>query len=459
VAKTSDVSKTGSHEKQKCNLESTLFPLTTPYISEVINESKTYIYLEDIDRKVAYCNTQNRFIPIAHIGQLKLFLTELQFLTDNLNSRDDKVFVIYAGSAPSNKLPYLADMFPNIIWILVDPNIHYLKFGKNDQYSADHAKNILYFKIAAKYATDAANIGQDSKVAHELRHVYLYNSSGNEKILRSDYLQGDIPDNLAEIVSASQSRFFIIEDYYTDRISELLAPLAHDNTNKVYFISDIRTNVNEDAPSDLDILWNSAMMYNWLKILKPTKFMIKFRCPYIMDEKAKKRLRDEYENAEYSHDVLKNSDIDFLGNFENGIFRYIKPEKICLQAFADVTSTESRLIGSNVYDLVDFDVDDYNDKFFYYNRVPRPYGYHTEHEGDLSQEIGIDRCGDCALMCHIFNEYIKKYNTGQSAKTLISELLRSINRNLKSQNHGFYFDKFASVDDLREFLEHKCKKI
>lgn len=56
-----------------------------------------------------------------HWGQRKLFLSELYFLTKY--SKLGKV-VIYAGAAPGTHIEYLATLFPEHIFLLVDP-CHY----------------------------------------------------------------------------------------------------------------------------------------------------------------------------------------------------------------------------------------------------------------------------------------------------------------------------------------------
>lgn len=86
------------------------------------------------------CSTQ------LHIGQLKLFLSTLQFLT--LYCDTDKInHIIYPGSAPGNNIPLLCDMFPNTRWYLCDPrpieavheNIVWLK---NDFFLEEHMDEI-----------------------------------------------------------------------------------------------------------------------------------------------------------------------------------------------------------------------------------------------------------------------------------------------------------------------------
>jgi hypothetical protein len=62
----------------------------------------------------------DRFV---HIGQRKLFLSEIQHLSAKLKSKDEVAIVVYAGSAASNKGWMEHLMFPNVKFLFVDPNM------------------------------------------------------------------------------------------------------------------------------------------------------------------------------------------------------------------------------------------------------------------------------------------------------------------------------------------------
>lgn len=55
---------------------------------------------------------------VVHWGQLKLLLSEIEFLTEH--SRDQDV-VVYAGAAPGTHTEFLASLFPKLSFVLVDP--------------------------------------------------------------------------------------------------------------------------------------------------------------------------------------------------------------------------------------------------------------------------------------------------------------------------------------------------
>src|SRR6185437_14713883 len=60
---------------------------------------KTIKYFDEIDEELEYKEHKEVARQIMHIGQLKLFLTELEFLTDSLKSYQEDAVVVYAGSA------------------------------------------------------------------------------------------------------------------------------------------------------------------------------------------------------------------------------------------------------------------------------------------------------------------------------------------------------------------------
>jgi len=57
----------------------------------------------------------------AHLGQRKLFITELYMLSRYLKSYQDKAVMVYAGAAAGIHFPYLSKIFPNVDMHLYDP--------------------------------------------------------------------------------------------------------------------------------------------------------------------------------------------------------------------------------------------------------------------------------------------------------------------------------------------------
>ena len=61
-------------------------------------------------------------LVFCHLGQRKLFMSELQVLNRFLPDITMKATIVYAGAAPGIHTPLLLKLFPNTIWHLYDPN-------------------------------------------------------------------------------------------------------------------------------------------------------------------------------------------------------------------------------------------------------------------------------------------------------------------------------------------------
>jgi hypothetical protein len=155
-----------------------------------VKEMYPCIKVDDIKIRQTYHNRINSK-HIVHNGQRKLFLSELEFLT--LYCRKIK-YILYAGAAPSMKTYYLSLLFPDKVFILIDPN----KF------------DILIYP----------NKNQHKFILETIK--YLDPKKSNTW--------------LKTIKSSDKVRIFLINDYYTDTISDIFK----DETTA--FISDIRTN-------------------------------------------------------------------------------------------------------------------------------------------------------------------------------------------------------------------------
>lgn len=64
-----------------------------------------------------------------HLGQRKLFVTELWFLSHYLRRYDNKAVVVYVGAASGAHIKILLNLFPNVEWHLYDPAKFVIKTG------------------------------------------------------------------------------------------------------------------------------------------------------------------------------------------------------------------------------------------------------------------------------------------------------------------------------------------
>jgi hypothetical protein len=265
----------------------------------------------------------------------------------------------------------------------------------------------------------------------------------NGVMTRGDEIIGTT-DGCVDIIMKAPQHIFIIENFMNDDLAKILSGLTTIKAaNSTYFISDVRTNMeNEDYVSEIDVLWNSAMVYNWLTLLKPSKYMLKFRCPWIVSVAAQERALGQV--RDYHKEAFAACPIDMLGNLQRGEFHYM-PGDIYLQQYAPSSSAETRLIGSSL-DVVKYDITEYEEKLSYYNNVVRASSTDISDQycnagddgprSDRCSKLCVDHCMDCSNMIRIFENYNKKYNADIDVIGSIDTLLKQINRNICCNSHG-----------------------
>lgn len=439
----------------------------------LVSGATTMVEYDDIKHRTPYAGKSDPKADkglrrAVHNGQLKLFLTELQFLTMYLKTNNDPCYVVYAGSAPSHKLGMLMALFPKTKFVLIDPAEHLIEYlaesgVRETQYSPNRINAQLYFS-----ATD------DDKFRKRIgngveRQINLYRKG----LVSRDSNKGlnampTSSDELVRVIRDSAQQVYIIESIMTVEIAELLAPLGAGSEGPLLFVSDIRTNQGKDAPSNVDIIWNSAQHLNWLRRLRPAHYILKFHPPYPEAEKQRDKGLQEYAVRQETHDDVSNCKdmVDFLENYKAGRFVYLKGDHIFIQAFAPLNSTEVRLVGSNTEEMVEYDMIEFEERMRYYNVFHRPLGNHEEMRGYENQGLGIDRCGDCAIAGHIFKEYLQKYKGSASSSTvaaLFQKVLVSIRRDLFSVDNMHGKDNIhtallpGKAFGIEDAVDHLCE--
>ena len=403
-------------------------------LAEIVDDEYNVIELKDIDQSIKY---QSGIRPnnILHIGQLKLMLSELEFLTDYYHKSKLQSLFIYVGSAPGNHMSFISDLFPELKFLLIDPNELNVLFKDADQFNKKYQDLFLYFK----YQTS-----KESKI------INFYNNEKIEKTEKTKKTAQTLDfQKMIEVIRDTNYKFYIYEDLFTDEFS-----LADFSEFNLYFCSDIRTNTGttdfSSMPNDLDILYNNAQQYFWIKNLKPSYSLLKFRCPYFSDHLFLKKDTDKVAELPIFEKV--KDDIDFLDDYRKKIIKYLKPEHIYLQAFPGISSTEVRLVISKktIIDQIweSFDPKEYEDKLFYYNKFIRPFCFHANNSEYFDKKIGIDGCGDCNIMIHIFKKYLennsKEKNHVKKIKEMTNEILKIIGKSLiqKNNKHGAFFTPY-----------------
>ena len=119
-----------------------------------------------------YMGTQYRCFSTNHLGQLKLFLSTLQFLL-YYAPPNKEIHVVYPGSAEGHNIPFIMSLFPQCRWYLIDPkergfdkrlyNHPKTAYIKKSLFN-DKIVNELYDKLKNKYTLLISDIRLHEKM-------------------------------------------------------------------------------------------------------------------------------------------------------------------------------------------------------------------------------------------------------------------------------------------------------
>jgi hypothetical protein len=198
--------------------------------NQIKNQVKNQItfsrVISDDSPALMYQRTRGEFKRALHWGQLKLMLTEIEFLTlalqqYNLDYADQpdthqrpQFVMVYAGAAPGHHTQYLSELFPQVHFELYDPN----------EFAISDSEKI---KIHIQFFTNA-----DAK--------YWASRSVQHNNPRNDEPRND-------------------------------EPLVY-----LVFCTDIRT----EPATDDNVRENMNMQLEWWRIMNPNLSMFKFRLPW-----------------------------------------------------------------------------------------------------------------------------------------------------------------------------------
>lgn len=453
-----------------------------------------------VENAGGYCKFNIAYRGSIHIGQRKLFMSELWALTQMLTSHTEVGLVIYAGSAPSMKLWYLMQLFPNVKFLLVDPNEFaiydgrydlphyvrcdrsyvdngdrwgvykdklerkrnredyvYLSYSKSDMYESHiyKQKNLLWYNAETHGLEFKRKPTTFTKYGASKRQIGEH--SGEYELLSPRVSQASI-----DYIFNSDHRVYFVEEYFTTSIAKMIANASERNPDiKTAFWSDIRTNMElGDAPEDADILLNNAWTYSWMRIMNPTQSMLKFRCPFFNDPDTNLGL-DRYtesfdEAALYGYDWRTPT-------WKDGKYMFFAG-RIMLQCWTGSLSKETRLIVKRddviSNNLVAYDVKEYDDKFNFYNNIERSSVLYENPFAN--KEIGFDHCNDCAIEAHIWGEY-KKLVPDFDVHNAIETLVRILKVNIKDRNnvyaHGHLYPDLTLTNMIEQIKKYDYDKV
>lgn len=193
---------------------------TTMYNSHV----SIPMHLSDNAPRQAYRDRRSLVKPQVHAGQLKLFLSELRFLTEFATKSEKPIKLVYAGAAPGIHLPYLANLFPTVQFVLYDPR----------EFCDD---------VFTKW------------------NIYVPDRNGSRGIRFNKSLANRMGGEHVDFLGN-----------YT----------MHIKAYKLLFISDIRSGDSDDPKCDFEKCCQSDMnaQMDWIRIMRPAASMVKFRLPY-----------------------------------------------------------------------------------------------------------------------------------------------------------------------------------
>jgi hypothetical protein len=353
-------------------------------------------------------------------------------------------------------------MFPNVKFLLIDPMEHVILYPNNaTQY--DHGDNMLYYKFTE---------GNRNRINSRVVNAYVDGSVQLIDRNKPNNVNARFTlENIADTLFKTNHRYYILEDYFTNDLADLLGNITYDK--KVLFCSDVRSNMFQSGdaevhPGDIDILWNSSMQYNWLQQLKPIlhSAMLKFRTPFF-EPADKVGVEANKTKPTFAKEFNKSIryGINFIANYQNNKFVYFDNKHIYVQAFPGETSTETRLVINNFDKTIEYDHTEYEEKMFYHNRVTRIFNFFKTNEPYIDTHLGIDYCGDCASMICTLTNYYKKFNIKSSPEVIkshINDIMYVLRRNLKHNTlHGRFYKPWESFDQIMEaqpeIAERYCK--
>lgn len=311
----------------------------------------------------------------CHMGQRKLLLSELQFYSDYHND-----LIIYAGSAPCIHLSMILELFPKMKLILIDPNYHNFDYEfqyiyQNFDVISDKNKKQMLGYLGDNHSPYYNNILQQTTMKINNTSINaLDKNSYDWKTCMNNFYKTNTK------ILNDNCRVFVIQDYMN---LELCKKIKEKIGNiELNFVSDLRTNIVDDYPTDLDIIWNDSIQAACINILKPNYSMLKYHPPYFNpdDDSVNKYVKNPQsipmykilsENFRYLNDEMK---IDTIKEYQNKKYKYLKGVDIYLQAWSPRSSTETRLIIKDIPPSIEYKHNEWDNKFTFLKNL-RMYGY------------------------------------------------------------------------------------
>jgi cap2 methyltransferase len=263
----------------------------------------------------------------THAGQRKLLMSEIYFMTNVHIERalanptldvDAPFLCIYAGACPCTHLSVLMSMFPNVLFVLVDP-------------AFSEKKNRVR-----------------TKTTYENR-VVIWGEKFSEHII--DIIHAWIG---VRNFKQGSAQFKSIPDTYFPYFTDLykLVPFDVELREDILFISDIRVNARDETAIESDMDRQAI----WFHQIKASYGLLKFRLPYVTEQ--------------------------WGSNWrQHGLMRVYLAGDVYMPIWGPRSTTECRLFVKRNCDVSIYDPIKHECKFAGFNQHDRqmPYFYKNQH--------------------------------------------------------------------------------
>jgi hypothetical protein len=300
-----------------------------------------------------------------HLGQLKLMISELQLILNFVPQHKTKrVVIVYAGSAPGNHIPFLSQMFPDIIFHLYDKNK--FSFGNLSPERWKH-------HIPTKMDDLLVSIFDDARKQERI-HIHTVDSF--------------FTDDIAKLYNQ------YVDGYCVVLISDIRRNVVADDQNEVI-----------DSMNENTIIEDMNAQMRWVELMNPETSMLKFRLPYGKTDASKQIVNRDAQTTEY-----------FAGTLFFGVFAPVSSTEMRL--------VPAKRLASGEYHKVIYNNVDIEQLAAYHNRKVRKQDEQMEYVVGGEQIMGYDQ----AAYRFVLSEYLNAVGIDQKhLNRLYENIQRSIN--------------------------------
>jgi len=355
----SEISKPLSSIKKTCGIDNVEF------YSDLTQEKD---YEHGYWRKISKEN-----IVIKHLGQKKLFLTELWFLTNYGHLSNT---VVYPGAAHGYHIPLLAALFPTHKFYLYDPAYFFKGIESyerikvfNQYFLEEDAKKLEYEN--ALLISDIRTLESEEELKQ--RNVTKYEAA---KIVGIQLrFNTELNNSVSSLLNKDDRIIFKNLDLSKSNLPNIQAFLIEkiDDESLITLQSDLKIVTEKSVINDMEL------QAQFIKNMKPVKALLKFRVPYLDDLFCKNQINQDNTQC---------------------YFAYYKGE-LLLQPYAPISSTEMRLITDSSSDTeFKYNCGEIEKRLFYYN---------TNIRNTLIDVNGINMSWDQIQECAIIQQFKQKF--------------------------------------------------